>query len=154
MSNFKNKIKDKWFIFKLKVYKVYKFIAQRLGKKFYTIDDIPRIVKITTKNPPEYDVYIGRKNIWINLEASIWGNPFHLKKESEREKVIKDHMDYLKKNKFLLRKLKDLSGKTLGCYCCNYSFQENYFNGKRCHGMNIVQMYIKHVLKKDVDIFE
>ncbi len=129
----------------------YVIIRKFLGKRFYTVADIPKLANIKNKEP--YDVYIGRPNIYLNLPGSIWGNPFpvdengkHIKfKPSMREQVLKDHMVYLKNNKKLLKELKTLSGKTLGCYC--YSSATG--NGTKCHGDNIIEMYKQVVLKLD-----
>lgn len=138
----------------------YYYIAKSFGKKFYGKKDIPKLANVNLKEP--YDVYIGRPNYHLGLEGSIWGNPFpvdangkHIHfKEYMREKVIADHMAYLRNNKVLLKQLHTLSGKTLGCYCTNYTFSKNNKIKKKCHGHNIIQMYITHVLGLDFNIFE
>ena len=66
----------------------------------------------------EYEVYVGRG------ENSIWGNPFDMKNEDERELVVHQFTDYLIKNKELLNKVGELTDKTLGCWCAP----------KLCHG--------------------
>jgi hypothetical protein len=44
------------------------------------------IINIKKDNSP-YDIYIGRANKWLGLEASKWGNPFIMKNESQKEGV-------------------------------------------------------------------
>lgn len=63
-----------------------------------------------------YDVYIGR--------PSIWGNPFVIGKDGNREEVVEKYENYLLNNKFLLSKVLNLKGKVLGCWCKPHS----------CHG--------------------
>lgn len=74
---------------------------------------------------PNYDVYIGR--------GSIWGNPFVMKDESQRTKVIelyREHLDHLiQSNRVTLEMLVELDGKTLACFC----------KPNACHGDVIVE---------------
>lgn len=56
-----------------------------------------------------YDVYAGR--------PSKWGNPFHLKFESERDKVVAQHREWLRGQPKLLADLHELKDKTIGCFC-------------------------------------
>jgi hypothetical protein len=91
------------------------------------------------KKKEYYDIYIGRENKWLNLPASKWQNPFVMKKESEREEVLKKHMEYMLERKDLLADLKELDGKTLGCYC--YSSETGI--GKKCHGHNLIELFEK-----------
>lgn len=56
-----------------------------------------------------YDIYIGR--------GSIWGNPFEIGKDGNREEVIIKYESYIRNNQDLLNKLPTLVGKTLCCYC-------------------------------------
>jgi hypothetical protein len=66
----------------------------------------------------EYDLYIGR--------PSKWGNPYFLTKETPeaRQRVILQYKANIMKRPELLRDLKELEGKTLGCFCAP----------KACHG--------------------
>jgi hypothetical protein len=57
----------------------------------------------------EYDVYIGRK--------SIYGNPFTIGKDGDRREVLIKFRKYLDDNVKLLRVIKMLKGKRLGCHC-------------------------------------
>lgn len=74
---------------------------------------------VNLKREP-YDVYIGR--------GSMWGNPFKMVSEADRERVIRDYKKYLKKailsGEIRALDLKTLKGKRLGCYC----------KPKACHG--------------------
>ncbi len=94
-------------------------------KKMHNIN----IVNLMKKEP--YDVYIGRANEGLGLEGSVFGNPFNMKNESQREGVIKLYRNYMLLNKHLILALKDLRGKTLGCYC----------KPKHCHGDVLVELY-------------
>ncbi len=69
-----------------------------------------------------YDVYIGR--------PSKWGNPFPLKKEKNREKVIEQYREHLLTRKDLLEAIPELKGKVLGCWCAP----------KPCHGDVLAEM--------------
>lgn len=63
-----------------------------------------------------YDVYIGR--------PGKWGNPFPLKKESDRAAVLEQYTAWIKTQPQLLAALGELKGKVLGCWCAP----------KACHG--------------------
>lgn len=57
----------------------------------------------------KYDIFVGR--------PSIWGNPYVIGKDGNREEVIAKYREYLMKDSFLLSRIKELKGKVLGCYC-------------------------------------
>lgn len=57
----------------------------------------------------QYDVYIGR--------PSIWGNPFVIGRDGNRTQVIEKYRTWLMRQPRLLMQLKELKGKTLGCWC-------------------------------------
>lgn len=63
-----------------------------------------------------YDVYIGR--------PSKWGNPFILGRDGTRNEVIEKYRRWIPMQPYLLRDLKELKGKVLGCWCAP----------KSCHG--------------------
>lgn len=83
--------------------------------------------KVVNKYKEPYDVYIGR--------GSMWGNPFRMEDKSalERLRVIEEYRKYLvqqiKNGGVTIEQLKQLNGKTLGCYC----------KPKDCHGDVIVR---------------
>jgi CO dehydrogenase nickel-insertion accessory protein CooC1 len=78
------------------------------------------------KKGESYDLYIGRANAWLNLPQSKWANPFHLKREADRETVLAQYKAYVLGNAELLAALAagELDHVTCGCYCAP----------KRCHG--------------------
>ena len=55
---------------------------------------------------------------------------FVLKKESERELVLKNYKEYIIKNKNLYYSLEELEGKTLACWCYP----------KKCHGNILIEL--------------
>lgn len=90
---------------------------------------VPRVVHC--KKEP-FDVYIGR--------GSIWGNPYSHKEGTmaehvvgSRSEAIKKYEEYLLSNDDLMKKLPDLKGKTLGCWCfpssCHGDILLKYANG-------------------------
>ena len=64
-----------------------------------------------------YDVYIGRAVRRRRLKASIWGNPFVIGKDGTRDEVMVKYREWLLGNPELLKKLPELKGKVLGCWC-------------------------------------
>jgi hypothetical protein len=72
---------------------------------------------VNIKKTKKYDVYIGR--------GSKWGNPFQMKNPSqeERNRVCEEYEAYFKTTD-LIKDIRGLRGKTLGCYC----------SPQRCHG--------------------
>ena len=78
--------------------------------------------KVVNKYHEEYDIYIGR--------GSIWGNPFVIGIDGDREEVIKKYREYIMRSPDLLAALPKLKGKTLGCFC----------KPKSCHGGILVSL--------------
>jgi len=78
--------------------------------------------KVVNKYHEEYDIYIGR--------GSIWGNPFVIGIDGDREEVIKKYREYIMRSPDLLAALPKLKGKTLGCFC----------KPKSCHGDILVSL--------------
>ena len=82
--------------------------------------------KVVNKYKEPYDVYIGR--------GSIWGNPFTINEAvgDTREVVIEKYRTHLfqqlVKGNIKIEQLRELNGKTLGCFC----------KPKACHGDIIV----------------
>jgi hypothetical protein len=85
-------------------------------------------IKVVNLKYTPYTLYIGRPNVWLNLDGSKWANPFHLKRESDRVEILIKHWDYLLNNDDLINSLSELATQTLGCYCKP---------GKYCHGDNL-----------------
>jgi len=75
---------------------------------------------VVNKYREPYDVYIGR--------GSVWGNPYPLASEGDRDRVIAAYKVYLwesiKSGKITKPMLLALEGKKLGCFC----------KPKACHG--------------------
>mgnify|MGYP000978011283 CR=1 FL=1 len=60
-------------------------------------------------------------------------------KEAQKRYHLKNKE--LKNNKELIKELKYLTNKVLGCYCCSSNGK-----GKLCHGHNIIKLYKKEIL--------
>lgn len=87
------------------------------------------ITRVVNKYKEKYDVYIGR--------GSKWGNPYsHLQGTtaeyvvSSREEAISKYKEYLLQNEELLKDIKELDGKVLGCFC----------KPKACHGDILIEV--------------
>lgn len=117
---------------------------------------VPSVVCVSVKNiRPEYsnlkewmedenNVYIGRKGIvFIEINGkkqrypgqdSIWANPYKIGSDGDREEVLKKYARYITRRLIeepgLLKKLRELKGKTLGCWC----------KPQRCHGDILIKM--------------
>jgi hypothetical protein len=78
--------------------------------------------KIVNLRKEKFEVYIGR--------GSIWGNPYIIGKDGDRDEVIEKFREYITKRPDLLKSLKTLKGKTLGCFC----------SPKKCHGDVLVDL--------------
>lgn len=83
-----------------------------------------RVVHVR-KDP--FDVYIGRENKRAALVASAWANPFRIGAPHPgnsgnpitREEAIALYKEWIVRceGRHLLKKLGELEGKTLGCWC-------------------------------------
>jgi len=78
------------------------------------------MTRVVNKRRSKYDVYIGR--------GSMWGNPFEIGRDGDREAVCAKYLKYLLGNEQLLKALPSLKDKTLGCFCAP----------KLCHGDMII----------------
>ncbi len=73
---------------------------------------------------------------WVRIDRRTkWGNPFPMKTEGERERVIQQYSEWILTQPHLLAALGELRGKKLACWC----------SPKHCHG---------HVLAKLADMQE
>ena len=79
-------------------------------------------VVVNYKKTSDYDVSI--------MRPSLYQNPYHIGKDGTREEVIKKHWDYLISNHKLLKSLRFLKDKRLGCCCAPL----------QCHGNNYVKI--------------
>lgn len=75
-----------------------------------------------------FDIYIGRS--FMEFPESIWHNPFKVEPGCGRKCVIEKYRQYLLSNPDLLARLKEVRGKTLGCWC----------KPKDCHGDVIAEL--------------
>ena len=92
-----------------------------------------------------------------------WGNPFrrdHIITEEDaialddpksigltvtRDQCIDLYKQYLLRNEELMKALPELDGQILGCWCKNEDG-----TGKRCHGDAIVEVFIDHLIHKEL----
>jgi hypothetical protein len=83
---------------------------------------------VVNKYKSKFDIYIGR--------PSIFGNPFSIGKDGDRDEVIKKFRTYfnqrIKKDAHFKQEVLKLKGKTLGCYCkpqdCHGDVIANYLD--------------------------
>lgn len=75
----------------------------------------------------KYDIYIGRGTEANPRGPSKWGNPFEIGKDGTREEVIEKYRKWLLNQPDLLKDIRELAGKTLGCWC-------KTSQGIACHG--------------------
>jgi hypothetical protein len=80
-------------------------------------------------------VYVGRAVRWTQWEASIWGNPF-IAGEYEGDNAAERYRRYVLSRPELMRRLGELRGKTLGCWCGSYP--ENLYLG--CHAVVLAEL--------------
>jgi hypothetical protein len=89
---------------------------------------------INIKSNEKYDVYIGR--------PSIYGNPFEIGKDGDRDMVIKLYRFYfynrLEHDNHFKEEVLKLKGKILGCFCVEKSIDYIRPN-KVCHGEIILE---------------
>ena len=84
------------------------------------------------------EVYIGRAcNMggW-NLPASIWGNPYKVDSKNDIDSVLIMYEKYVRSKPELMSRLKELKGKTLGCFCKQ---PKKGGQSAKCHGDVLVK---------------
>lgn len=83
----------------------------KLKKIKIRVVDTPITQVVNIDKGEDYDEYIGR--------GSLWGNPFALGIDGDREEVIDKYAYHYNKGwlKFSHEQLINLRGKTLGCHC-------------------------------------
>jgi hypothetical protein len=81
-----------------------------------------------------YEVYIGRRG---KGQDGYFGNPFHLKSSEQRGATIERYKKYfysrLETDSEFKRRVHELKGKTLGCFCKPYP----------CHG-DVIAEYLNN----------
>lgn len=94
----------------------------------------PSLINIKKTNFKEIEnfLYIGRANKGLNLPQSKWGNPFYMKNEGDRPRVIEEYEKHIRNSPELINSLVELKNQTLGCYCAP---------NKPCHGNVLIKLY-------------
>lgn len=59
--------------------------------------------------------------------TTIWGNPFHIGVDGDRDEVCDKHAAWIVKQPALMARIGDLRGRNLMCWCAP----------KRCHGLTL-----------------
>lgn len=68
------------------------------------------MTRVVNRRHEQFDVYIGR--------PSVWGNPFFIGVDGNREDVIRKYKWWLLNNKALCeRARRELKDRVLGCWC-------------------------------------
>jgi hypothetical protein len=62
-------------------------------------------------------VYIGRRSARRGLAGSDFANPYQIPRDGTRVQVIEQYRRWLSKQPNLLRRLRELRGHRLACYC-------------------------------------
>jgi len=100
-------------------------------------------MKVVHCRHENYDVYIGRGS----GKRGKWGNPYSHKtgtlakyKTETRQEAVEAYRDYIinGEGKHLLNDLHELEGKTLGCWCGNYTIADK--DNLRCHGQILLEL--------------
>ena len=90
--------------------------------------------KIVNLYHDKYDIYIGRAG---RGKEGYYGNPFFIKSDISREETIKQFSKYftqrINKDSEFKKRILELKGKTLGCFC----------KPSACHG-DIVVDWLEH----------
>lgn len=96
------------------------------------------------KTIPEDGVYIGRFNHNFNLSASIFANPFPVRKPEDRGSSIESYRQWLwqqvMERKITKKDLLALNNKKLVCYC----------KPKACHG-DVVQALVNYIINNEAE---
>ena len=71
---------------------------------------MPKVYNRKTDKLPDDSVYVGR--------PSIFGNPFRIGRDGDRQQVVEKYRLYVQKNPNLVARAKaELRGKDLTCFC-------------------------------------
>ncbi len=65
--------------------------------------------RVVNRKTEPFDVFIGR--------GSLWGNPFRIGEDGDRQEVIRKYQVWIGKQDYILSRLPELKSKVLGCYC-------------------------------------
>ncbi len=84
---------------------------------------MPKVYNKYHNDAPHAAVYIGR--------PSMWGNPFHMDGEHNRDFVCEKFEQYVRERPELINQIKfHLHGKDLVCFC----------SPKKCHGDTLLRI--------------
>lgn len=78
-----------------------------------------------------YDVYIGRGRDPKTGKLSMWGNPFRIGPDGDREEVISKYAAWVPNQPWLMESLDQLRDRVLGCFC---KPKEGFCGRLLCHG--------------------
>lgn len=90
------------------------------------------MIKIVHCKREKFDVYIGR--------PSKWGNPFVIGQDGDREEVIKKYEEWIRNKPELLKDIKELENKVLGCWCAP----------KACHG-DVLKRLLEEINENEIN---
>lgn len=101
----------------------------------------PRVVRLQKKDGivvQGCDLYIGRRidNTAWSLPASKWRNPFRVTNKDALPAILAKYRQHILKTPGVVAQLRELSGKTLGCWC----------KPGLCHGDVLVDLFRRYVM--------
>lgn len=85
-------------------------------------------------------VYVGRRSARRGLAGSDFANPFRIGHDGTREQVIEQYRRWLIKQPHLLRRLGELRGRRLACWCSPLP----------CHGDVLIEFVDAYELLEDL----
>lgn len=90
------------------------------------------LVACVPKLPPPTVVNLRREAYDVKIDRSTpWGNPYVIGVDGNRDECVDKFIEYLPEQPKLMRQLRALAGKRLGCHC----------RPRRCHGDGIVEVF-------------
>lgn len=104
-----------------------KWTAEEKDRRQLVLDG--NTILINLKTDDNLRTWAEMNDLLIRIDrGSEWGNPFVLGKDGNRDTVCNNYSVYLGMKPSLLRKLPELKGKVLGCWCYP----------ERCHGDELI----------------
>lgn len=96
-------------------------------------------MKVVHCKKSPYDVYIGRPSKYGNPFSHKEGTLAKFKTKDINESIIK-YKEYILngEGKHLLEDIEELRGKTLGCWCGNFTIEDNAH--MKCHGQVLMEI--------------
>lgn len=105
--------------------------------------------RVVHVNRDKYDVYIGRE--FAGYPRSMWYNPFKVGPHGTLDEVLVKYESYVRSRPFLMSCLKDLKGKTLGCWCAPKGGLTVNSRPMRCHGQILLKLLAPKSKQKKMD---